>query len=140
MSYDSTNIFAKILRGEAPAVKVHEDTKTLAFMDLFPQSRGHTLVIPKHDTETMLDCPPDVLANLITMTQKIAKAVDKAIKPDGIMIAQFNRAPAGQSVPHLHFHVIPRYTGQMLKTHFASGNKADEKELAELAAKIKAAL
>ena len=140
MSYDKNNIFAKILRGEAPAVKVHEDTKTMAFMDLFPQSRGHTLIIPKYETTMILDCPPDVLSTLILMTQRIAKAVDKAIAPDGIMVAQFNRAPAGQSVPHLHFHVIPRYTGQMLKTHFASGNKADEKELQELAARIKAAL
>jgi len=140
MSYDKNNIFAKILRGEAPAVKVHEDTKTLAFMDLFPQSKGHTLIIPKYEAETILDCPPDMLQTLILMTQRIAKAVDKAIKPDGLLIAQFNRPAAGQSVPHLHFHVMPRYTGQVLKTHFAAGNKADEKELQDFAAKIKAAL
>jgi histidine triad (HIT) family protein len=140
MSYDKQNIFAKILRGEAPAVKVYEDSKTLAFMDLFPQARGHTLIIPKYECETILDCAPDMLNAAIALTQRIAKAVDKAIQPDGIMIAQMNRAAAGQSVPHLHFHVIPRYTGQILKTHFASGNKADEKELAEIAAKIKAAL
>jgi histidine triad (HIT) family protein len=140
MSYDKQNIFAKILRGEAPAVKVFEDSKTLAFMDLFPQSRGHTLIIPKYDCETILDCPQEMVSAAITLTQRIAKAVDKAIQPDGIMIAQMNRSAAGQSVPHLHFHVIPRYTGQMLKTHFAAGNKADEAALLEIAAKIKAAL
>jgi histidine triad (HIT) family protein len=140
MSYDKNNIFAKILRGETPAVKVHEDAKTLTFMDLFPQSRGHTLIIPKVEATTILDCPADALATLITMTQRVAKAIDAAIKPDGIMIAQFNRSAAGQSVPHLHFHVIPRYTGQVLKVHFASGNKADPGELEQLAAKIRAAL
>jgi histidine triad (HIT) family protein len=140
MSYDRNNIFAKILRGEAPAVKVYEDSKTLSFMDLFPQARGHVLIIPKYECETILDCPPDMVSTVVQLTQRIAKAVDKAIQPDGIMIAQMNRAAAGQSVPHLHFHVIPRYTGQILKTHFASGNKADERELAEIAAKIKAAL
>ena len=140
MSYDKNNIFAKILRGELPAVKVHEDAQTLTFMDLFPQSRGHTLVIPKVECTMLLDCPPAVLGPLIAMTQRVAKAVDAAIKPDGIMIAQFNRPAAGQSVPHLHFHIIPRYTGQMLKVHFAAGNKADEKELEATAKQIRAAL
>jgi histidine triad (HIT) family protein len=140
MSYDKNNVFARILRGELPAVKVYEDARTLTFMDLFPQSRGHTLVIPKTECVTLLDCPPDALATLVAMTQRVAKAVDAAIKPDGIMVAQFNRPGAGQSVPHLHFHIIPRYTGQVLKVHFAAGNKADEKELAEIAAKIKAAM
>jgi histidine triad (HIT) family protein len=140
MSYDKNNIFAKILRGELPAVKVYEDARTLSFMDLYPQSRGHTLVIPKVEATTLLDCPPDALSSLIAMTQRIAKAVDAAIRPDGIVVTQFNRPAAGQSVPHLHFHVIPRYTGQTLKVHFASGNKADAGELEQLAAKIKAAM
>lgn len=140
MSYNRNNIFAKILRGEAPAVRIHEDPQTLSFMDLFPQSYGHALVIPKYETETILDCPPETLMPLIAMTQRIALAVDKALNPDGIMIAQFNRAPAGQSVPHLHFHIIPRYAQEGLKTHFSAGNKADESDLARLAGLIKAAL
>ena len=140
MNYDKNNIFAKILRGELPAVKVHEDDKTLAFMDLFPQSRGHTLVIPKIEAVTLLDCPQAALSNLILATQRIAKAVDKALNPAGIQVAQLNRPGAGQSVPHVHFHIVPRYTGEVLKVHFAAGNKADEKQLAEIAAKIKAAL
>ena len=140
MSYDRNNIFAKILRGELPCVSVFEDEKTLAFMDLFPQATGHALVVPKCEAEDILDCPPDMLAPLIATTQRIAKAVDQVLKPDGIMVAQFNRAPAGQSVFHLHFHVIPRSAGQTLRGHFAPANKADEGELRELAAKIKAAL
>lgn len=140
MAYDQNNIFAKILRGEIPCVKVFEDTKTFSFMDLFPQSRGHTLIIPKYDAETIVDCPLDYLTATITTTQKLARAIEKSIKPDGLHVVQLNRSGAGQSVPHMHFHIIPRYTGQVLKVHFAQGNKADPKELGELAALIRGAL
>lgn len=139
MSYDASNIFAKILRGEAPAIRVYEDDKTLAFMDIFPQSRGHALVVPKTPAENLLDCPPDATAALIWTTQKLARAVDKAIRPDGIMIAQFNRPAAGQTVFHVHFHIIPRYAGVPLKGHAEAG-MADPQDLEALAAAIKAAL
>jgi histidine triad (HIT) family protein len=139
MSYDANNIFAKILRGELTAVKVYEDEATLAFMDIFPQSKGHVLVVPKTPARDMLDCPPDVAANLMRVTQRLAQAVDRALKPDGITLIQFNRAAAGQSVFHVHFHIVPRYEGVPLKGH-GHAPQADAAALEALAAKIKAAL
>src|SRR6185369_7153018 len=106
MAYDSNNVFARILRGEIPAVKVYEDDKTLAFMDVMPQSDGHTLIIPKESAENFFDLSPEGAAALIATTQKVAKAVKKSLNTPGIMIAQLNGAPAGQSVFQVHFHVI----------------------------------
>lgn len=137
--YDDANVFAKILRGEIPCVKVYEDDTVLAFMDVFPQSRGHTLVIPKAPSTNMLNTDPDILAELIVQTQAIAKAVEAALSPDGIVITQFNGADAGQTVFHLHFHIIPRYKGAKQTPH-ASGAMADKAVLEGLAARIKAKL
>src|SRR5690606_25582713 len=100
-------IFARILAGEIPAHKVHEDEKLLAMMDIFPQSRGHLLVIPKAPSRTLLDADPATLSMLLPATQRLARAVRAALRPDGIRIAQFNEAPAGQTVFHLHVHIIP---------------------------------
>jgi histidine triad (HIT) family protein len=139
MAYDSNNIFAKIIRGEIPAYKVYEDAATLAFMDVMPQSDGHTLVIPKlAQAENFLDIEPAALATLIQTTQKIAKAVDKAFQPDGIRLIQFNRPAAGQTVFHIHFHIVPCYEGVELKSH--SRDMAPKDVLAAQAEKIKAAL
>lgn len=134
--YDDANIFAKILRGEMPCFKVYEDDTVLAFMDVFPQSRGHTLVIPKAPSTNLLDTDPDILAELITHLQRVAKAVESALSPDGIVITQFNGAPAGQTVFHLHFHIIPRYNSADVKPH-ASGAMADMDVLQNLADTIK---
>ena len=109
--YDPNNIFAKILRGEIPCVKVYEDSDTLAFMDVMPESRGHVLVVPKEAAEDILDLSPGGMSAMMATVQKIAKAVDKALAPDGILLKQYNRAPAGQSIFHVHFHVLPRYEG-----------------------------
>src|SRR5215467_3722817 len=98
MAYDRNNIFAKILRGEIPCVKVHEDGKTLAFMDVMPEAEGHVLVVPKEPAENILDLSSDGLAAVMATTQKVAKAVDKALAPDGILLKQYNRAAAGQNV------------------------------------------
>ena len=139
-AYDPDNIFAKIIRGEAPAAKVLEDDHALVFMDVFPQSRGHTLVISKQSqARNLLDCEPEILERLILVTQRVVRAVKVALKPDGIMVSQFNGAPAGQSVFHLHFHVIPRWEGVPLGRH-AGGGMADPKELAELARSIAQAI
>src|SRR3977135_2282351 len=105
MPYDPNNIFAKILRGEIPSVKVYEDDKTFAFMDVMPEAEGHILVIPKEGAENILDLSPGGLASRMAATQKVAKAVDKALAPDGILLKQYNRAAAGQSVFHVHFHI-----------------------------------
>jgi len=137
--YDTNNVFAKILRGDMPCVKVYEDDHVLSFMDVFPQSRGHVLVIPKAPSRNLFDASPQTVADLITRTQKIGLAVQAALSPDGIVITQFNGAAAGQTVFHLHFHIIPRYDEIGLNQH-ASGRMADMEELNALAAQIKSAL
>jgi len=138
MAYDTSNIFARILRGEIPAHKVCEDEHTLAFMDVMPQADGHTLVIPKASAENILDVPPAALAATILTTQRVAKAVKKAFAAPGILIAQLNGSAAGQSVFHIHFHVVPRHTGLDLRFH--ARDMADHKLLAEHAARVRAAL
>jgi histidine triad (HIT) family protein len=117
MAYDQSNIFAKILRGEVPCVKVYDDDKTLAFMDVMPESDGHVLVVPKEPAENILDLSAEGLAAVMATTQKVARAVDKALKPGGILLKQYNRAPAGQSVFHVHFHIVPRHEGVPLAPH-----------------------
>ena len=138
MAYDTNNVFAKILRGEIPSVKVFEDGKTLAFMDVMPQAEGHVLVIPKEPAESILDLSPEGAAAMMATTQKIAKAVKKGLNAPGVMLAMLNGAPAGQSVFHVHFHVIPRSAGVDLGLH--ARGMVDPKSLEPIAAKIKAAL
>ena len=138
--YDPDNIFAKIIRGEIPSVKVFEDERVLAFMDVFPQSRGHALVISKvSQARNILEVEPEVLTELAAATQKLSKAVVSALNPDGVVVTQFNGAPAGQTIFHLHFHVIPRYEGEALGRH-GEGGMANTDELKALAAKIAEAL
>jgi histidine triad (HIT) family protein len=136
--YDENNIFAKILRGEIPAFKVYEDAQTLAFMDVMPQSEGHTLVIPKIQARNFLDIEPAALSNLIVVTQRIARAVQAAFKPDGMRIIQFNEPAAGQTVFHIHFHIVPCYEGKELKPH--TRDMADKALLAEHAERVRQAL
>ncbi len=137
MAYDSNNVFARILRGEIPAHTVYEDEHTLAFMDVMPQSDGHTLVIPKAPAENVFDLPPDALAATILATQRVARAVKKAFNPPGVMLVQLNGAAAGQSVFHIHFHIVPRYEGFDLRFH--ARDMADPKLLADHAARVRAA-
>lgn len=139
-NYDDQNIFAKILRGEMPCVKVYEDENILSFMDVFPQSDGHTLVIPKAPSRNLLETNAKDIGRLFGSVQRIAKAVETALKPDGIVITQFNGAPAGQTVFHTHVHIIPRYEGTSLGAHGGAGDMADMDKLQELAAKISAEL
>jgi histidine triad (HIT) family protein len=124
-SYDPQNIFAKILRGEIPSYKVYETGDVLAFMDVMPQADGHALVIPKHSARTLLDAEPGILPALIAATQLVAKASKRAFAADGITILQYNEPAGGQSVPHLHFHVIPRHAGIPLRPHGGAMEKAD---------------
>jgi len=137
-TYDDGNIFAKILRGEAPSVRVFEDEHVLAFMDVFPQAKGHTLVIPKHShARNLLEEEPAVLSNLMLGVQRVARAVRAALKPDGLVVTQFNGSTAGQTVFHLHVHIIPRWEGVALKGH-GVGGMADVGELKALAEQIAA--
>ncbi|HWU63724.1 MAG TPA: HIT family protein [Ensifer sp.] len=137
-TYDDNNIFAKILRGEIPAFKVYEDDDTLAFMDVMPQSPGHTLVIPKAPSRNLLDADPAVLSKTIPVVQKIAVAAKKAFAADGVQLVQFNEPASGQTVYHLHFHIIPRFEGVALKPH--TGKMEDMDVLKANAEKLKAAL
>jgi len=138
MAYDRNNVFAKILRGEIPAHKVYEDAQTLAFMDVMPQADGHTLVIPKVEAEGLLDVPPEALAATIVTTQHVARAVKAAFAAPGILVAQLNGSAAGQSVFHIHFHIVPRRAGLDLKLH--AREMADPAVLAAHAERIRAAL
>ncbi len=137
-AYDNTNIFARVLRGEIPSQKVHEDEHVLAIMDVMPQADGHVLVIPKKASRNLLDADPAILGAAMAVVQKISNASMKAFNADGIMLVQYNEAPAGQSVFHLHFHVIPRHEGVPLRGH--SGKMEDATVIAANAVKIRAAL
>lgn len=138
MQYDPANIFARMIRGEMPCHKVYEDDAVLVMMDIFPQSKGHTLVIPKAPSRNLLDADPETLAAVMPMLQKVAQAAQAATGADGIRLMQFNEAPAGQSVFHLHFHVIPVFEGVPLAAH--AGGQAEDGELAALARDIAARL
>ncbi|MDE2135073.1 MAG: HIT family protein [Alphaproteobacteria bacterium] len=138
MPYNPDNIFAKIIRGEIPCVKVYEDARTLSFMDVMPQADGHMLVVPKEPAETIFDLSPEGMAAMMVTTQKVAKAVKKALACPGIMLVQLNGKPAGQSVFHVHFHIVPRSAGVDLRLHARS--MVDPKTLEPTAAKIRAAL
>ena len=133
-SYDPNNIFAKILRGELPCYKVYEDDKALAFLDIMPRAPGHTLVIPKTSARNILDVPPDDLAHVMKVAQKVAQAAVRVFKADGITIQQFNEGAGGQVVFHLHLHIIPRKTGVTMKP------PASEKEKPEVLAEHAKAL
>ena len=140
VTYDADNIFAKIIRGEMPCVKLLETDNTLAFMDVFPQSDGHCLIIHKQAQATnILDVDDAALSEIIVAVKKVAAAVKDGLSPDGVRVIQFNGAPAGQSVYHLHFHVIPVYEGKSLGAH-ASGGPVSADDLEPMAAKIRAAL
>ncbi|CAO4132666.1 HIT family protein [Methylorubrum extorquens] len=136
--YDPDNIFGKILREEIPAHKVYEDEHSLAFMDVMPQGEGHTLVIPKAPSRGLLDAEPQTLAAVIGTVQRVGRAVKAAFKADGLTLFQYNEPAGGQTVFHLHFHLVPRHDGVPLKRH--EGGMADPAVLAEHAARIRAAL
>jgi histidine triad (HIT) family protein len=136
--YDPGNIFGKILRGEIPCLKLFEDQDVLAFMDVMPQADGHALVLPKAPSRGLLDAAPETLATLIRHTQRLAIAAKAGMMADGVTIQQFNETAGGQSVFHLHFHVIPRWNGVPLRGHGVA--MADPAVLEAHAMKIRAAL
>ncbi len=138
MTYDDDNIFARILRGEMPAHKVYEDDKTFAFLDIFPRSEGHTLVIPKVKAVNILDIAPDDLCDLMRTVHKLCPVIKQAMQADGLLIQQFNEAAAGQMVFHIHFHIVPRKEGVPLKPH--GSQMAEDAELAQVAERIRALL
>lgn len=135
MAYDDNNIFAKVLRGEIPCHKIYEDGDTLAFLDIMPRSDGHALVITKEKARDLFDISPEGLAKLMAVVQKLAPKIQQAMDVEGVLIQQFNGAAAGQTVFHLHVHIIPRKEGTELKPH--AGIMADQAQLAATAERIR---
>ncbi len=138
MTYDPNNVFAKILRGDLPSVKIYEDAKTLAFMDVMPSCEGHVLVIPKEEAETLLELSDEGAAALIACVKKVSSAVMKGLNVPAVMLTQLNGEGAGQSVPHVHFHILPRSHGLQAMSHGNPFVPADKLE--PIAAKIRDAL
>jgi histidine triad (HIT) family protein len=138
MEYDTNNIFAKILRSEIPCHKIYEDDHTLAFMDVMPQVDGHCLVVPKIGSRNLIDADPDVLTHVIATVQKVSRAAMKAFNADGVQVRQYNEQAAGQTVFHLHFHVLPMKEAVTIKLH--TGRMADQILLEKQALLIKSAL
>ncbi|MEM7365132.1 MAG: HIT family protein [Pseudomonadota bacterium] len=138
MAYSESNVFAQILRGDAPAFRVYENDAALAFMDIMPQMDGHTLVIPKSAAENLHDVEPEILGETIKVVQRVSGAVQRAFEAPGIMIAQLNGAAAGQTVFHLHFHIMPRFEGLDFKLH--AREVEDGEKLAGFAQRIRAQL
>jgi len=135
MAYVPQNVFARILRGELPCVRLFEDERTLSFMDLMPQSEGHALVITREPAETLFELSPEGAAACMRTTQHVAAAVKRAFDAPGILITQVNGSVAGQTVPHVHFHIIPRRPGEQLLMHAAV--KADSEVLRQQADRIR---
>lgn len=134
-TYDPQNVFAQIIRGEAPCYKLYEDDDVLAFLDIFPQSLGHTLVIPKRsDARNILEIEPEALAKVMAVTQRLTRVLVSELQPAGVQVAQFNGAPAGQTVFHIHMHIVPRFEGESLAIH--ASQKADPKDLEALQARL----
>lgn len=137
-TYDEQNIFAKILRGDMPSIKLYEDAHTLSFMDIMPQADGHALVIPKTPAVTFLDLPEDSAAAVMATSKKIAAAIVTTLAAPGFMMVQLNGSAAGQTVPHYHMHILPRQDGLELKFH--AREPEDMEKLSALADKIRANL
>lgn len=135
MAYDENNVFAKMLRGEIPCHKLYEDEDTLAFLDIMPRTEGHTLVVTKEKARDLFDISPASLAKLMAVVQKLAPRIKQAMGAEGVLIQQFNGASAGQTVFHLHVHIIPRKEGEALKPH--AGKMEDQTKLAATAEKIR---
>jgi|SRR5687767_5275235 histidine triad (HIT) family protein len=134
-----SSIFSKIVSGEIPSIKVYEDELTLAFMDINPAARGHTLVICKGEYPDLFEIPPATLAALAHTTQHVARAIRAALRPDGLNIIQNNGAAAGQVVFHYHVHLIPRWENDQVLRPWRP-LQGDQAELQTIAQQIQQAL
>ncbi|CAD7770365.1 Protein hit [Candidatus Methanoperedenaceae archaeon GB50] len=130
-------IFCKIIQGEIPATKVYEDEKVLAFMDINPLNDGHTLIVPKRHAETIFEIDPQDLIATMKVAQKLAIAIKKALDSDGMIVVQLNNKAAGQMVPHLHIHLIPRWENDGLQIGKWEMKPGDMEKIKDIAEKIK---
>ncbi|HTY70600.1 MAG TPA: HIT family protein [Alphaproteobacteria bacterium] len=138
MASDPNCIFCKIVAGTIPCFKLHEDSASLAFLDINPVSPGHALVIPKAHAPTLFDSVDVDLAAAIATARRVATAIDKVLQPAGLNLLQANGPGAGQSVFHLHLHVIPRAVGDGIRMTWEP-KPGDMAELAKLAERIRGA-
>lgn len=137
VAYDTSNIFAQIMRGELPCHKVHEDDHTFVFMDIMPRANGHTLVLPKVPSRNILDAKPDDVTSLFQMAQKVAQAAKVAFEADGITLQQFSESAGGQVIFHTHVHILPRHNGVEL---LPPGIRGDDEKLAQNAKILREAI
>jgi len=131
-------IFCEIVRGVAPAFKVYEDEHTLTFMDAFPVTDGHTLVVTKAHCTDLFDASPPLLQAVMATAKRVAHALREVVRPDGLMVFQLNGAAAGQTVFHYHMHLMPRTSGEPLMLH--SRSAGDPGRLRALATALSAAM
>ncbi len=136
---DGTCVFCKIVAGQLPCFKLLEDDDTIAFMDINPVNPGHALAVAKGHWPTVDVIPAEVLAAVAKTAQRVAKAVFKELKPNGVNLIQANGAGAGQSVPHLHIHIMPRRAGDAVALNWEP-KPGDMKEIEALCKRLKAAL
>lgn len=133
-------VFCKIIEGQVPSERVYEDERTIAFMDIGPVVKGHTLVIPREHYDPITETPPEVLKDLVVVVQKVARALVKGLGADGINVSQANGRVAGQEVPHIHFHVIPRFSTDGHKWNWLPRRYDDPKEMVKYAQAIRGAM
>jgi histidine triad (HIT) family protein len=124
-------VFCKIVRGEVPSTKLFEDETKMAFLDIFPAAKGHALVIPKKHFESFLEVPREELKELIVLVQDLAKKIVKAVNAEGFNVYQSNGVVAGQTINHMHFHIIPRFKGDGLPLKWKQ-SKPEKPELEAL--------
>lgn len=138
MHRDSSCIFCRIVSGEAPCARVHEDALTLTLMDLFPVSRGHTLVIIKEHFANVFEASSEALAAVASVSRRVALAIREELGPEGLGVFQLNGAAAGQTVFHYHMHLIPRAPGEAFMLH--GRTRAAHADLQDVADRLKTAL
>ncbi len=136
MTLDADCIFCKIIRSEIPCFKLHEDDRTLAFLDINPVHPGHALVVPKHHAADVFETPAEWLSATVETAQRVAQAVRATFDPPGLNLLQCNGPAAAQSVAHYHMHVIPRATDDGLTMNWALV-PGDMDELARIAEQIR---
>jgi len=131
-------VFCKISRADLPCHRVYEDDRILVFMDIFPVTRGHTLVIPREHFENLYEVSPQALEAVAATSRRVAHAIRRTLQPEGLMVFQLNGAAAGQSVFHYHMHLMPRALNEPLVLHTRVAG--DPEELADLAGRLASAL
>jgi histidine triad (HIT) family protein len=131
-------IFCQIVSGDAPSFPVCEDERTVTFLDLFPVSPGHLLIVPRDHYENLYDTPADVLAEVAATSKRVAAAIRRELAPDGLGIFQLNGAAAGQTVFHYHMHLLPRRMGDPMAIH--GRVRGVPEELESISARLRAAL